>query len=237
MACFRVHSSVAAIASGLGASTLVVIQAVDLQLGLLLWTLGLLGGILPDIDSNTSKPVNWLFNVLGVGAATMALAWSHARFPLWGVWLSMVLAFVFVRPILMTTFFRLTVHRGVFHSLLAAVFCGIITTLLCAHLLALAALTSWLAGIFVTCGFIVHLLLDEFYAVDFNGLALKSSFGTAIKPLSLRNWPGSLAMIVLCVLAWQKMPEHHGIMRLVGKLPLVSATQNFQVEEKAHLFR
>ena len=237
MANFQTHLGGAALGGGLVLSGALVTNLMTLNEAIAGWCLVMIGGILPDIDSNTSKPVNWLFNVLGVGAATMALAWSHARFPLWGVWLSMVLAFVFVRPILMTTFFRLTVHRGVFHSLLAAVFCGFITTLLCTHLLALAALTSWLAGIFVTCGFIVHLLLDEFYSVDFNGLALKSSFGTAIKPLSVRNWPGSLAMIVLCVLAWQKMPEHHGIMRLVGKLPLVSATQNFQVEEKAHLFR
>ncbi len=237
MASFKIHSSVAAVASGMAASTLVVIQAVDLQLGLLLWVLGLLGGILPDIDSDSSKPVNWLFNALGVGAATMALVWSHARFPLWGVWLSMALAFVFVRPILMTSFFRLTVHRGVFHSILAAVFCGVVTTLLCSHILTLSALTSWLAGVFVSCGFIVHLLLDGFYSVDFNGLALKSSFGTAIKPLSLRNWPGSLAMIVLCALAWQWMPEHRGIVKLVEELPLVASVEGYRAQEKAHLFR
>ena len=225
MASFKVHSSVAAITSGLAASTLVVMQTVDLQQGLLLWALGLIGGVLPDIDSNSSKPVNWLFNTLGVGAATAALVWSHDRWPLWGVWLSMALAFLLVRPVLMKTFFRLTVHRGVFHSLLAAVWCGFVMTLLGYHLLSLSALASWLAGAFVCGGFIVHLLLDEFYAVDFNGLSLKSSFGTAIKPLSLKNWPGSLAMIVLCAAAWQWMPETSGIQRLAGKLPLVASVQ------------
>lgn len=225
MASFAVHSGVAAVVSGLAASALVAVSAVDLQIGLLLWALGLFGGMLPDIDSDTSKPVNWLFNTLGVGASTLALVWTYPIWPLWGVWLSMAAAFVLVRPLLMTAFFRLTVHRGVFHSLLAAVFCGVATTLVCFHILLLSSVSSWLAGVFVCGGFIVHLLLDEFYAVDFNGMSLKSSFGTAIKPLSLRNWPGSLAMIVLCAFSWQWMPEVSSVQKLAGKLPLAASVQ------------
>lgn len=226
MASFTVHSGVAAIVSGLAASALVAVKAVDIQLGLLLWALGLFGGLLPDIDSDTSKPVNWLFNALGVGASTLALVWTYPLWPLWGVWLAMAAAFLLVRPLLMTAFFRLTVHRGVFHSLLAAVFCGFTATLVCFHPLGLTALTSWLAGAFVCGGFIVHLLLDEFYSVDFNGLSLKASFGTAIKPLSLKNWPGSLAMIVLCAGSWQWMPDTQGVQRLAGNLPVVTSMKS-----------
>ena len=232
MASFTVHSSVAAIVSGLAASALVAMNAVDIQLGLLLWALGLFGGILPDIDSDTSKPVHWLFNALGVGASVLALVWSYPVWPLWAVWLAMAAAFVLVRPLLMTAFFRLTVHRGVFHSLLAAVFCGFTAILVSFHVLGLTALTSWLAGAFVCGGFIVHLLLDEFYSVDFNGLSFKASFGTAIKPLSIKNWPGSLAMMVLCVAAWQWMPDTVGVQRLAGQLPLITSIQG--MFEKHH---
>ncbi len=226
MASFSVHVGVAATASALSASALVAVKTVDIQVGLLLWGLGMFGGILPDIDSDTSRPVQWLFNGLGLGAAVLALVWSHPTLPLWGVWLAMTAAFFFVRPGLMTIFFKLTVHRGVFHSLLAALFCGLATMAVCFHALHLSAVTSWLSGIFVAGGFVVHLLLDELYSVDFNGMSLKSSFGTAIKPLSLKNWPGSLALIALCAGLIHYAPETRGVQRLVGKLPLVSSIQD-----------
>jgi hypothetical protein len=40
---------------------------------------------------------------------------------------------------------------------------------------------AWLGGAFVLYGYLVHLTLDEIYAVDFENTHIKKSFGTALK--------------------------------------------------------
>ena len=81
-------------------------------------------------------------------------------------------------------FARFSVHRGVFHSLLAAVFFGFLTTSLTYHLFRLSALGAWMSGLFVSVGYVIHLVLDEIYSVDLTGARVKRSFGTALKLIS-----------------------------------------------------
>jgi len=108
-------------------------------------------------------------------------------------------AFAFVRYILFSLFKSLTVHRGVFHSLLAAAFFAFLTTCICYYFLKQEALSSWLSGMFVCIGFIIHLLLDELYSVDLSNSKIKRSFGTAFKLYGYQSIFSSLLML-LCTL-------------------------------------
>jgi len=61
-------------------------------------------------------------------------------------------------------------------------------------------LHSWLSGLFIGFGFIVHLLLDEVYSVDLSNRRMKKSFGTALKLYSYKNLTAS-ALMTACTLA------------------------------------
>jgi hypothetical protein len=58
---------------------------------------------------------------------------------------------------------------------------------------------AWLGGGFLLIGFLTHLILDEMYSVDVLGNRIKKSFGTALKPIDMRNPAGSVAMVVAAV--------------------------------------
>ncbi|MDO6682871.1 metal-dependent hydrolase [Oceanobacter sp. 5_MG-2023] len=211
MASFSTHLGGAAIVSAMASSLLVVTSWASFPEALILFLLGMLGGILPDIDSDTSRPVVWVFNCLGSLAAGVAL-WlllPHANASwtsLATVWGGMALAYALAGPAAMELFTRLTVHRGVIHSLLAAFCCGLLTVVIIDQLFDRVADFCWIGGGFVTGGFVVHLLLDELYAVDFNGMRLKKSFGTAIKPISLVNWRGTIVLLITCGVLYQVAP-------------------------------
>jgi len=61
-------------------------------------------------------------------------------------------------------------------------------------------LHSWLSGLFIGFGFIVHLLLDEIYSVDLSNKRMKKSFGTALKLYSYKNMT-TTALMAGCTLA------------------------------------
>ena len=67
--------------------------------------------------------------------------------------------------------------------------------------------TSWLMGLFVFLGFILHLGLDELYSVDFMNNRVKKSFGTALKILDWRRLDKSTALVVVTILAWALTPK------------------------------
>lgn len=169
----------------------------------MLFGLGVVGSLLPDIDADTSAPVRAFFGVLG---AVLAFAWTLPLVGRYGpgylvlLWVALFLA---VRVLLCEVFARLTVHRGIWHSLLAAVFAALATVNLIHGVLDQPPRTAWAAGVMVGVGYLTHLVLDEAYSVDLLGVRTKRSFGTALKPWSLRDPVASLAMATAtAVLLW-----------------------------------
>ena len=108
--------------------------------------------------------------------------------------------FLLVRYGVFALFNQFTSHRGVFHSLLAAVFFAFLMTCISFYFLEWDVLHAWLNGVFLAIGFIVHLLLDEIYSVDLSNARMKKSFGTAFKLASYKNIPASVLMAI-CTLA------------------------------------
>lgn len=141
-----------------------------------------IGGIAPDVDSDSGRPQRILF---GLGAIFVPLvvllrfgtygfdlqglgAWVHGGLLVWfpARWI----------------FRTCTVHRGMFHSAPAALIFGSLCFLLVAG--RIDGLSLQLAtGLAGAVGYLVHLLLDELWSVDFEGrrIRVKRSRGTALK--------------------------------------------------------
>ncbi len=85
-------------------------------------------------------------------------------------------------------FHKLAHHRGIWHSILAALFCAVATAVVFANVFDRHAGVAWLAGGFMFIGYLVHLTLDEIYSVDVMDTRIKASFGTAMK-LFDRRYP------------------------------------------------
>jgi hypothetical protein len=184
MANFKTHVSVAAAMSGVLATGFLAAGVAAPRDVWLYFAMGTIGGMLPDIDAEQSMPGRMFFSFFALVVAFLTLfsragVYSIVELSiLWGV------TYVLIRHVIFKLFARFSVHRGVFHSLLAAAFFGFLTTSLTYHVFRLSALVAWMNGLFVSAGYMVHLVLDEIYSVDLTGARVKRSFGTALKLIS-----------------------------------------------------
>lgn len=140
-----------------------------------------LGGVVPDIDADQSRAVRLIFTLmamLAVIGCVSALQPFLSLAELSGVGIG---AYLFVRYPLSTLFKRFSVHRGIWHSLLAAVLSALVVAAVSYHLFIQTAGQSWLLAGAMLIGVLIHLLLDEIYSIDIEGRRLKRSFGTAFK--------------------------------------------------------
>jgi hypothetical protein len=207
MANFNTHLSIAT-----GASMGAALIAVNVHLiasGDMPWLifLGALGGLLPDIDASNSRPVKLLFNVLALMGLAGALQVFKNNYEPYPLLLIVAGTYLFIWYVVFALFNRLNVHRGVFHSLLAAVYFALLMTCISYHFLRWSVLHAWLNGLFIALGFIVHLLLDELYSVDLYGARMKNSFGTALKLFSHSNLNASALLAILTILLYWMAPS------------------------------
>lgn len=183
MAGFRMHvtvSSVCGVAAGIAA---VKLLGHPPETGLLVGAVTAVGGMLPDLDSDSGVPVR---EMSGLAAAVIPLllinrlrstGLSHE-----GVLAALVGAYLVIRYGAANLFKYITVHRGMWHSIPAMLIAGLLVYL-GYHTPQAEQSTRYVLAVGVMVGFASHLILDEIYSVDFNGirLTLKSSAGSAFK--------------------------------------------------------
>ena len=162
---------------------------------------GMIGGVLPDIDLPRSKPSKALFTALGIVAGLIWMFTSMSRYTGLELWLGTIGILLSSRFLLAAFFQRMTRHRGVLHSLIAAVMAGVVTCAICWTYISASALQSWLAGLFMLSGYLIHLTLDEIYSVNFTGARLKRSFGSALKPVDMQQRTASVLVILITLAA------------------------------------
>ena len=127
------------------------------------------GGLLPDLDSDSGVPVRELFGA----AATIVPILLYHRLKDAGFTVEQTLVllgglYLLIRYGISRIFKQYTVHRGMFHSIP-----GLCIAVLATYLLYHNPdpfLRCYEAGA-VGLGFLSHLVLDELYSVDFNGRA------------------------------------------------------------------
>ncbi len=207
MANFNVHISVAASSTTLVAALGVSLHFMDMQHTPWLIFLGIVGGMLPDIDAVNSRPVRLLFTVLALLSATAVLSATKKYYGQSYQWFLLAgFAYWFTRYLVLVSIRRFTVHRGIFHSILALCFFSLSITCISYYLLKQNAVYAWLNGAFLGFGFFVHLLLDEMYSVDLSNRRIKKSFGTALKLFHYKNIPSSVLMTILTLLLYWFSP-------------------------------
>ncbi|MBF0445647.1 MAG: metal-dependent hydrolase [Magnetococcales bacterium] len=112
-------------------------------------------------------------------------------------------------------FTKLTVHRGIFHSIPAAFLSLFLTTILLHRLFNLNNQTVWLVGSFLFMGFMVHLILDELASLNIFSLGgVRKSFGSAAKLYST-NLTATAIIYLATVLLYMLTPTTEGIFNLL----------------------
>jgi hypothetical protein len=208
MADFNTHLLGAAAVSGLAATVLVMTGQFPHQAVIGYFVLGVIGGLLPDLDSPTSIPIRIAFAVVAVVAGFLVVFTFGRRYSLVELVILWFGCFLFIRYGLFNLFDRVTAHRGLIHSIPAGIGFGLLAILLAFYVFNASATHAWLCGTFVTLGFIVHLLLDELYSVDLSGKKLlKSSFGTALSLGSLSQPVGTAALYLAVVALFLLCPS------------------------------
>lgn len=218
MANFRTHLTGGALIAGAAAFASYGEGLTNTAETQVLFVLGTASSLLPDIDADDSKPVRGLFSLVGIVVGFLVafrLAGRVGLFEQVMIWIGVALVVAF--PV-RWAFARLTIHRGIWHSLLMAVVISLAATVVAEALLGLSASLAWLAGGFVLLGYLSHLTMDEIASVDLLDRRVKRSFGTALKPLSLRAWPWSLVLIGLAVVLIGLTPDPTPVLAGVGQL-------------------
>jgi hypothetical protein len=206
MANFPTHIAVGTVVSGALATVTVAADMVAPENIVAVTLAGVLGSVLPDIDLEDSRPAQAMFSGLAIFfsfAVLFGLERSYSIAEMLILWLGTLL---FVRYVAKEVFFRFSYHRGVWHSLLAMVFCAFVTAAIFSRLLGRDDSVAWLGAAFMAIGYLTHLTLDEIYAVDVMDTRAKASFGTALKLFDYRRLGHSAAMAMATALVFLVTP-------------------------------
>lgn len=140
-----------------------------------------LAGMLPDLDSDSGVPLR---ETLSFSAAVVPMMmidrFQHMGLSLEQIVIAGGLVYLAIRFGVAEIFKHYTVHRGMWHSIPAAMIAAVLGFLICSCEDINVRLFK--AGA-VLAGFLSHLVLDEMYSFDVKRgkLHIKRSFGTALK--------------------------------------------------------
>ena len=178
MADFKAHTSVGTLWGLLLGTVSVISDFCSLIGGIVILFLAATSSAAPDIDSDTGRPRELVLSFLGIAIPIVLLFNISDSTSSENILAATLISFFLVRYILGYLLAKFTVHRGLWHSIPAAVLCSEITYLLFFDLPVKGRLLYALA---VLGGFISHLFLDELYSVKVLALDTKRRFGTALK--------------------------------------------------------
>ncbi len=185
----------------------VAYQSMSLESGILAGGLCAVSGMLPDLDSDSGIPLRETsmfaaavipmlmidrFRDLGLSHEAMALA--------------AMLIYIAIRFVAVEFFKRYTVHRGMWHSIPAAVSAGLLAYLVMPCPSESIRIYKSAA---VVVGFMTHLVMDEIWSIDVSrGFRLKKSFGTALKFFSNNPLANVSVYAKLFILAYFAFGDH-----------------------------
>lgn len=187
MAGFRTHVSV-----GIACGVLSALAITSLALVPESWSFAILVGLavtlgaqLPDMDSDSGLPFHITFGSLSLVAAALSGLYAWRQYPGdYALIITLPLLTLFaVWVILGSVFKKYTRHRGLMHSIPAAILAALLT-FSCATWSDFVDWQAFLLGIGLGLGFLVHLILDEVWAgLNFHGhlFVPNKAFGSALK--------------------------------------------------------
>jgi hypothetical protein len=176
----------AVLAVGTGAIASLWLQF-DWGATLLVVALTIVGGLTPDLDSASGIPVRELFGLASIVAPIFLAPRIREELGLTAdQQLAMILVlYFFVKYGLCNIFKHFTVHRGMFHSIPAMLILGFLVFLATKHSTAQSDMMVHriVFAIVAMIGFFGHLVLDEIYSINLDGMAISVNqfSGTAVK--------------------------------------------------------
>jgi membrane-bound metal-dependent hydrolase YbcI (DUF457 family) len=202
MADFKTHLTCGVILGG--GSALVALMGLNLSFiqSFSVFTMGTIGGILPDIDSDSGKPLSLIFGTISILLPALLLGKLPTVEPFSSEFLVsyFVCSYFIINYLICGLVKKATVHRGIIHSFPFSVLSGEIGYLLFVTSEEILAIT---VGVVVFAGCLVHLILDELHSFTFKYKifpVLKNSFGTALKFKS-KSLFASVAIYCLLIIA------------------------------------
>lgn len=210
---FKTHLTVSSFCSSAAATFLLAASLATPDEVLLFFVMGVVGGLLPDIDSDSSLPVRLLFTFIATVISFLIMfnqGADNSAAELFTIWL---VSFFVVNFLFFSMFTRITVHRGIIHSVPASFVFWFSSTLILYHFFSFSRQTVWMAGFFVFAGFLIHLLLDELVSLDLFGNGPKRSSGTAFKFANPRDLKSTVAVYGLAALLFAATPDYTPFVR------------------------
>jgi len=167
----------------------------------IIFAMGILGSILPDIDSDNSIPVRILFEMLGlIVPITIVQRFLPITVNLENQIFFILAGYLIIRFGVSYIFFKFTVHRGIIHSIPAAAIAGGFIFLIFTDTL---FYVRFLFAFACFGGYILHLTMDEIWSVDLANARLKKSFGTALSFKSDSIMATTTAyLLIFCMLGY-----------------------------------
>ena len=173
------------------------------------WLTGI-GGMLPDLDSQSGRPVREIFGLTAAVGPLVMLGRVQQLAGLQGDTETMMVLFLVmylaVKYGLAGLVGRISVHRGMFHSIPAIAIAAEIVYL--GYPSDTVAPKALMAG-GVAIGFFSHLLLDEVYSVQWSGvrIKLKKSAGSALKFFGNTPLPNLITYSLLLGLSYLMLSD------------------------------
>lgn len=206
MANFTTHLAAGTLVSGALATLTMAADVVAPENLIAVTMAGVLGSVLPDIDLKDSRPSKAMFSGLAIFFSFAVLFTAAEHLSIVEMLIAWLGTLVFVRYGAKALFHEFSYHRGIWHSVLAAVFCSVVTAVVYYYLLRRPDGVAWLAAGFMFIGFMTHLVLDEIYSVDVMDVRVKASFGTAVKLIDTNRWGHTIVMAAATALVLMIVP-------------------------------
>jgi hypothetical protein len=181
MANFNTHLSVGITASAVLSTVFLSMKLLTPNETIVAFVIGTFGSLLPDIDADNSKSIEIAFSIISL---LITMIFVFANIELYSIIEILVMSgiiFSIFRFGFIGIFRKVSRHRGMFHSIPVAFIWGLSIVILMHNFFNINTLVSWVYGLMMTIGYIIHLALDELYSVDLENRKMKKSYGTALK--------------------------------------------------------
>jgi hypothetical protein len=225
MANFPTHIGVGTVVAGAMATVTLATDVLAPKDVVAVTLAGVLGSVLPDIDLKDSRPSRAMFGGLAIFFSFAVLFSVESQYSVAEMLILWLGTLILVRFVAGSLFHRFSYHRGIWHSLLAAAFSGLLTAAVFYRLLGRDESVAWMAAAFMVVGFLTHLVLDEVYSVDVMDTRIKASFGTALKFVDSKHMGHTGVMATATVLAFLLTPSVKPFVNGIMTRPVWTALQ------------
>jgi hypothetical protein len=199
---FKVHSEAGVIAGyGAGALSLYFLDK-SIYLSGLIFLSTYSGSVFPDIDSDSGRTINIIFNIISVlGAFTAIIFLADSNFKY--AFIIPPGVYLFIKFILSSVFKYFSRHRGIYHSVPMAVFLSLIVFQI--SYFKTDEIFGSAMGLSFLSGYLLHLVLDEIYSVydvEQKKFDLKKSLGTALALKGINKFTTAFVYLGIFILVF-----------------------------------